>query len=56
MNSNHDWQNTLENRGLAVLSLVIGGLIVLNLGRNIAELNASNSLGNGLRANEVQLD
>ena len=48
--------HTLENRGLAVLSLVIGGLVVLNLGRNIAELNASNSLGNGLRAKEVQLD
>ncbi len=31
--------HTLENRGLAVLSLVIGGLVVLNLGRNISELN-----------------
>jgi hypothetical protein len=48
--------HTLENRGLAVLSLVIGGLVVLNLGRNIAELNASNTLGNGLRAKEAQLD
>lgn len=33
--------HTLENRGLAVLSLLIGGLVVLNLGRNIAELNSS---------------
>jgi hypothetical protein len=48
--------HTLENRELAVLSLVIGGLVVLNLGRNIAELNASNTLGNGLRAKEAQLD
>jgi cadmium resistance protein CadD (predicted permease) len=32
--------HTLENRGLAVLSLVIGGLVVLNLGRNISEINA----------------
>lgn len=33
--------HTLENRGLAVLSLLIGGLVVLNLGRNIAEINPS---------------
>jgi hypothetical protein len=38
------------------LSLVIGGLVVLNLGRNIAEINASNTLANRLIAKEVQLD
>jgi len=31
-------------------------LVVLNLGRNIAELNTNNVLANGLRAKEVQLD
>jgi cadmium resistance transport/sequestration family protein len=44
--------HTLENRGLVVLSLLIGGLVVLNLGRNIAEINTINTL----TAKEPQLD
>ena len=42
--------HTLENRGLAVLSLLIGGLVILNLGRNIVEINSLNS------AEEPQLE
>ncbi|ELS32060.1 MULTISPECIES: cadmium resistance transporter [Pseudanabaena] len=44
--------HTLENRGLVVLSLLIGGLVVFNLGRNIAEINILKPL----QAKEPQLD
>lgn len=44
--------HTLENRGLVVLTLLIGGSVILNLGRNLAEINQLNALN----AKEPQLD
>lgn len=44
--------HTLENRGLVVLTLLIGGTVILNLGRNLAEINQLNALND----KEPQLD
>ncbi len=44
--------HTLENRGLVVLTLLIGGSVILNLGRNLTEINQLNALN----AKEPQLD
>jgi cadmium resistance transport/sequestration family protein len=33
--------HTLENRGLVVLTLLISGMVVINIGRNLSQFNAS---------------